>query len=270
MLTLLKIVASVVVFAGAFSGGWLPYSNALRDRGGHLLGRANALAAGMFLGIGMLHMLPESHELWIEFYPSYPIAFLIASAAFLMVLFFEHVALPPHRHGSVEGIDHGATELTSELATHAGRHESYAYTLLVALSVHSLISGVALGTQTKVAGTMVILLALVAHKFSEGMGLGISMARNRVSPDRAVVLLLVFGAATPVGVAIGSFASGGMSTQGAQLFGATFVAMAAGTFIYIAALDIISEEFTHGGDRGAKWLLAVAGLGIAAILALWI
>lgn len=265
-----KITASLLVFAGGFVGGWLPLRDSVREGSEILLGRANALAAGMFLGIGMVHMLPEAHEVWSQQLPGYPVAFLLASIAFLLVLFFEHVVLSPHHHGSVEGIGHGATELTSEVATHAGRHEFYAYALLVALSVHSLISGIALGAQTRIAGTIVILVALVAHKFSEGLGLGISLVRNRVPRVRAQALLLVFAGATPLGAFLGSAASQGMSTDSAQIFSATCVALASGTFIYIASLDIITEEFTHGGDRGAKWLLAAAGLAFAALLALWV
>ncbi|HYD48698.1 MAG TPA: ZIP family metal transporter [Terriglobales bacterium] len=269
-LVLLKVVCGLAVFAGALAGGLLPLRRGLRDAPGNLLGRGNAFAAGMFLGIGLVHMLPEADEMWRPFVADYPVAALLAAIAFLLVLFFEHVALPPHRHGPAEGIDHGSTELTYELAAHAGRQEFYAYTLLIALSVHSVISGIALGAQTEAAGAFVILLALVAHKASEGLGLGVSLVRNGVPSGRAGVLLACFAATTPIGIWLGSVASERLSSEGAQQFNATFVALAAGTFIYIASLDIIGEEFTHGGDRGAKWCLALAGLAIAAVLALWL
>lgn len=268
-LLLLKILCGIAVFVGALFGGTLPMRWHMRDVPGNLLGRSNALAAGMFLGIGMVHMLPEADELWRPVV-DYPMAALLAAVAFLLVLFFEHVMLPPHRHGVVEGIEHGSTELTDELGAHAGRSEFYAYTLLIALAVHSLISGVALGAQTEAAGAFVILIALVAHKASEGLGLGVSLVRNGVPADRATILLIGFAATTPLGIWLGSVASESLSSQGSQLFSATFVSLAAGTFIYIASLDIISEEFTHGGDRGAKWCLAFLGLAIAALLALWI
>lgn len=268
-LILLKVFCGVAVFVGALIGGCLPLGRGLREAP-KLLGRGNALAAGMFLGIGLVHMLPEADHLWRAQSFDYPFAFLLASIAFLLVLFFEHVLLPPHAHGEIEGIGHGATELTAELAAHAGRREFYAYTLLVALSVHSLISGVALGAQHEAADAFVILIALVAHKASEGLGLGVSLVRNGVRAARALGLLIVFAATTPIGIWLGSITSDRLSTQASAMFNATFVALAAGTFIYIASLDIIGEEFTHGGDRGAKWCLAVLGLGLAAGLAIWI
>jgi hypothetical protein len=52
--------------------------------------------------------------------------------------------------------------------------------------------------------------------------------------------------------------------------GAAGIALGAGTFLYIAALDIIKAEFDGPRYHAPKWLAAPAGLGIMALLAIWI
>ena len=53
-------------------------------------------------------------------------------------------------------------------------------------------------------------------------------------------------------------------------FDATFLALAAGTFIYISAVDIIQDEFLRAGGRFAKWLFAAAAIALMALLSRWI
>ncbi|MEJ2034473.1 MAG: hypothetical protein P8Y63_15895, partial [Deltaproteobacteria bacterium] len=59
-------------------------------------------------------------------------------------------------------------------------------------------------------------------------------------------------------------------SDGRLLFEAIFDSIGAGTFLYIATLDIIRTEFELPGDNWQKWLLAAAGFSIMAVLAVWI
>ncbi len=263
-----RIIFAALVLVAGLAGG-LPPLRRGPVRATRVLALGNAWAAGLFLGIGLIHMLPEADAEWRTLIPGYPVAALLASAAFLLVLFFEHVPLAPHEHGIVEGIEHGRDELAQELGAHATRPGAWVYTLLVALSVHSLLSGLALGSQTTLLRALPIFVAIVAHKTTEGLALGVSLARNAVPLRAAVGLVMLWGLATPVGILGGGVAADALSGHAGRIFAATSLALAAGTFIYVAALDIIQEEFTHGGDRVAKWWLALAGLAAAAVLAIW-
>ena len=51
---------------------------------------------------------------------------------------------------------------------------------------------------------------------------------------------------------------------------AAFLSVAAGTFAYVATLDILREEFHEPSGRLAKWLWVTAGAGVMALLALWV
>src|SRR5260370_724475 len=73
----------------------------------------------------------------------------------------------------------------------------------------------------------------------------------------------------PLGVGAG--AAVGALAGGARLVGeAAFLSLAAGTFAYVATLDILREEFHDPDGRLAKWLWVVAGAGLMALLALWV
>ena len=49
-----------------------------------------------------------------------------------------------------------------------------------------------------------------------------------------------------------------------------FKAVAAGTFLYVATLDIVREEFFPGGsNRGRRLIWAILGAGIMALVAIW-
>lgn len=255
------------VMLAALLGGWLAVRSAQSSRLSGQLGHANAFASGIILGTGLLHMLPEAHEVLHDLHSGYPVAFLLAAAAFLFLLLVEHVLLGQRGHSHGDLARHGQHELGDELAVHAADHRLASFVLLAGLSVHSILSGVALGAQSNAGRTAAIFFALILHKSTEGFALGISLTRNRVESPLAWRLLLGFAAATPIGIGIGAIAAQAMEADVARVFEATFSAIAAGTFLYIASLDMIGEEFSHGDRPFAKWLSAVVGLTIAAALA---
>jgi solute carrier family 39 (zinc transporter), member 1/2/3 len=266
-LLLIKTFLALPVLLAGLLGGSLALRSGRSGRLAGHLGHANAFASGIILGTGLLHMLPDAHEILHEIYPSYPVAFLLAAAAFLLLLLVEHVLLGQRGHSHGELARHGQHELASEVAVHAADHRLASFVLLAGLSVHSILSGVALGAQNEASSTAAILVALILHKATEGFALGVSLTRNRVEPHLSWWLLLGFAAATPLGIAAGAVATQYLHADFALAFEGVFSAAAAGTFIYIASLDMIGEEFSHGDRPFAKWLSALVGLALAAALA---
>ena len=61
-----KLLFALAIFAAAWFGGRLPGLLRNRAYGPGLLGWCTAFAAGIFLGFGLLHLLGESRETWIE------------------------------------------------------------------------------------------------------------------------------------------------------------------------------------------------------------
>jgi zinc transporter 1/2/3 len=142
------------------------------------------------------------------------------------------------------------------------------YAILTALSIHSLLEGLALGAQGELRSALVIFAAILAHKSMEGFALGVSLARSAAAPH-AAPLLALFAVATPVGIVAGATV-GALEGPTRLACEATFLSLAAGTFAYVATLDILREEFHEPGGRLAKWLWVVAGAAVMALLALWV
>ena len=256
-----KLVLLVALLATALLCGMLP----LRGRGNapRLLEWGNAFAAGVFLGAGFVHMLPDATAVWDQLGWTYPIGTLLAAAAIVLMLLFEHV-LPP------EDAHHALHAPSAHRFGHDAQVGSRAvYAILVALSIHSLLEGLALGAQDELRSALVIFAAILAHKSMEGFALGVSLARCSLPGVRAPALLALFAAATPVGIVAGATV-GTLDGPTRLACEAAFLSLAAGTFAYVATLDILREEFHEPDGRLAKWLWVVAGVGVMALLALWV
>ena len=260
-----KLVFLLAILAAGALGGAMP----LRQRGeiqtGRLLSWGNAFAAGIFLGAGLVHLLPDAAEAWTGLGWSYPMAYLLAACGFVLMLLVEHVLLPETAHEMVHA---PSDERFAELREPRGGLAAYA--VLTALSVHSFVAGLALGAEPEFAGALVIFLALMAHKSMEGFALGVSLVRNQLARRRAWGLLAVFSVATPLGILAGTGLGETLEGPTQLGFEATFLALAAGTFAYVATLDIMRDEFLEPGGRWSKWLLVSGGIGLMGLLAIWV
>lgn len=264
MLTI-KLALMTSILAAGLLGGALP----LRRRSlsaGHLLSFGNAFAAGVFLGAGLIHMLPEAVDAWQELGVEYPVAFLMAAGGFLLMLLFEHALLPETAHEIVH------TPLPDRF-TEIGRQERReltAYTVLTALSAHSLLAGLALGAEPDLGGALVIAVAILGHKAVDGFALGISLARSPLPARLAWSLLGLFSLATPTGILLGMAMGGALDGPVRHGIEASVLALAAGSFAYVATLDILRDELHEPGGRLAKWLLVATGLFLMGVLAIWV
>lgn len=146
----------------------------------------------------------------------------------------------------------------------------YPVILLIVLSIHSVILGLALGSQSALSGALIVFLAILAHKGAAGLALGVGFQRAGLTHRQAMGRLAFFSVMTPLGIIAGAVIGGALAGRSDMLFEAVFDSIGAGTFMYIAALDIIKTEFDHQRDHAQKWLAAAAGFGFMALLAIWI
>ena len=202
---------------------------------------------------------------------SYPLAFVLAGAGFLLILLIEAVIVarmepgesPLHcgSRGAIHEIGHRA---------HAPQRSSYTFILLLVLSVHSIILGLALGAQSSFNRALAVIIAILAHKGMAGFALGVSYFRAGASLRRTAPVAVIFSSMTPLGILAGTAVDALISQDSRVLFEAIFNSIGAGTFLYIATLDIIRTEFELPGDNWQKWLLATTGFGIMSAIAVWI
>ncbi len=110
------------------------------------------------------------------------------------------------------------------------RRPFYAFVLLIVLSVHSTIAGMALGLQPEAAAALLVMLGILFHKGSAAFAL---IVTAHAAGNRALwQTLALFSVMTPVGIVIGTVAGQVFEGRTALVFEGSFNALAAGTFIY--------------------------------------
>jgi solute carrier family 39 (zinc transporter), member 1/2/3 len=268
-LTGVKLLLAALILTAGWAGGALPIlwlgGRPRRD----WMSAANAFAAGLFLAIGLLHFLPQSAAGFSAHSIRYPLAPLLALLSFLVLLLLEHVLLPEAAHDVVHA--HSGDGPHPGLAgDHPEPHDTRApfspYLLMLALSVHSLLAGIVLGAGRDLAAALLTFSAIAPHKTTEGLALGMALT-GAVARRRALRLVTLFALATPLGIALGALAGSGLRPDAGILFDAVVGALAAGTFLYIGAFDLLQDEFLRPGRRWGKWVFAVVGVAVGALLA---
>ena len=274
------MLAALAVLGMGLLGGAIPILAARSHASHRILSLGNALAGGIFLGAGFLHLLPEAGEA-LEDVADYPLAPLLAAVGVCLLLLIDRVVL--------ESMHSGETGKPQ-----SAQQPIYPLVLLVILSVHSVIAGVALGLEAEVAASVLVMVAILCHKGSAAFALVVSVYASGANTKNVWQALAVFVAMTPLGIVIGTVASNLVQGPLATLIEGSFNALAAGTFIYVAILDVISAEMSRIDDRVAyfvrsaligaddvempvqdsdrmlKFFLVVVGFAGMAILGLWV
>ena len=243
----LKLVAMAVILA-TLRIGQSPRSERFFSWGA-------AVAGGVFLAAGLVHMLPDAAEHLRSLEMAFPLSFFIAGLGFLLVFGIEKALTLTASHD-------GGTPTE-------GRQAASPYILALILSIHSVIAGISLGAEATLASASIIFIAIIGHKGTAAFALGVSLLRARVARAEMVKLIVLFSSMTPLGILVGTVLSSLVTGRAAAIFEGVFDSVAAGTFLYVATLDIISEEFSGLADRRLKFALLAMGFAFMSMLALW-
>lgn len=247
-----------------------------------LLSFGNCFAGGVFFAIGFLHLLSESGDLMHDTIdPGFPLSYILSIVGFIAVFFVEKILLAGHHHAEpyhnleeTNSKDRDADKYGS-LDEARVQHEEqgmFAYILTFVLSVHSLISGVALGMDNVLTTLISLFVAIISHKWIEAFALGVAI--NRVQTEdlipRTFKLILLYSIMEPLGIVIGLILSSHLSEEQLLITQAYVLGLASGTFIYVAVVDILPSEFGHGSgddkDKYYKFGLLFIGIGAIALI----
>lgn len=174
-------------------------------------------------------------------------------------------AAPLPLPGAVAPPAHDHAAAVAALA--GGRKMSFATAVLLAaaLCVHSVLEGMALGSQDNMKDTEDIFIAIIAHKGLAAYALGGSVVESGADDRRFWTLIALFSSATPLGIFLGYSVSAASHGVG----GAALSALASGTFLYVAMMEVIPKELADGHNRVWKMLMLVLGFGAMSLLAVW-
>jgi len=91
-----------------------------------------------------------------------------------------------------------------------------------------------LGLQQTNVRLFSLAIAIIVHKWAEGLTLGLYYKKDKYSNKIIFLMIFIQAIVNVVGMLIGSFLSG----QG-DLIMAIFMSMAAGTFLYISLIELL-------------------------------
>ena len=182
----------------------------------------SAFAAGVFLALSLIIMLPNGIHLFQKALPGwhYPMAPFVALLAFVFLLLVEHFTHPLDPEESVDAPS--TTPIIPIVMT-------------VMIGIPSFLLGTALGI-SNVPEAAIILVAILAHKGSAGFALALAMMKSSLKYWQVIVLYLAFACATPLGVVLGEELRAVLSGDTAILVKAIVLSTASGVFLFMGTL----------------------------------
>ena len=171
-----------------------------------------ALAAGFMMAVVVVEIFPEAIA------RGGPNAAIVALAGYMLVHLTQHT-LVKHFHFGEE--THHVTKAVSLSA-------------LIGLMMHTIVDGVAIASGFSVSTVvgMLIFVAVLLHKFPEGLAISSLFLAAGASRRRALLAAAALGGATIVGVALTDSVPA-LTTHG--------LALSAGVTLYVAASNLVPE-----------------------------
>lgn len=246
-------LAAILPFFSTLVGGYA----ALRLR--HRLHAFMALAAGVVVATAVADLLPEAYDL-----VGPGSALNVGAAAVLGFIGFSLVEAFLHQSSFEHADDEAPTARDQPPTTPDARgRPSWALGILppISLILHSTLDGVAIGLAFQAGASigLVVLLAVLAHDFADGMNV-VTLALDAARGERLAVALLIVDAAAPIAGAALSM----LITIPAFALGLLLAAFA-GAFIAIGAGHLLPES-QHRDPRRGPALVALSGLGGLVVL----
>ncbi len=245
MLSLAQVGLLLGLVLAAVVGALPPLLGRWSDRQLHLF---VAFGAGVFLGAVFFHLVPEAMAHQPDLLTNAMILI-----GFMTVLLVERVLVVSRQ---VEGELPGGQ-----------RHHIVGLSTFVGLSLHSLAEGFVLGASLIAPQlALVLFLAVLSHKPVEAFSLASVFKLSGIPLRRSLRLLAIFAACTPVGVLLAVAVLHSLEVIHTSIP----AALAAGTFIYVATMDLLPEAFHNPQNRlgtyvglaaGILFMLVIAALG---------
>lgn len=134
------------------------------------------------------------------------------------------------------------------------------YMLIMAMSVHNIFAGLAFGIAETERDVIGMFIAMIMHKWSEALSIGINIVNAEVPYWRGVWMIVFFSALNPMGMLIGwKLSSSNDTVKGVCM------ALSAGTFLYISCAETIVDEFSNAKNKFKKLLTYLLGIALVTV-----
>ena len=127
--------------------------------------------------------------------------------------------------------------------------------VLCAIGFHGLFAGISIGIGEELNDTLIIIIAILAHKWAAALSLGVTFVKLFVPSKQFYILMIIFALITPVGTVIGLI----VKQSSNELVEAIFLSVSSGTFFYLSMSEILVEEFEKKENKYIKFIVYVVG-----------
>ena len=302
-LLVIKVIFIFSMLGSAAIAGFIPLYTKSLYNSPRLISVGNCFAAGIFLLVGIVHLLPDAQEAFDESLSpnSMPIGYVIAGGGYAMMVFIESILFPAHSHS--HGPDHthplpnskSNKDLSIDLSQNPSlsmhfeevstphrcgyeKEDFFAKSLpqkltvsalpgailSCALVVHSVFEGIACGLLEDESGVITLSAAILIHNIPAALALAIKL--KGVKKWIACVLMMAFATSSPLGVAIGI----SLTNLAYPAVKGTFLAISSGTFVYISCTEIMAEEMAKPESKGWKYFGFLVGYIPLALVSVFI
>lgn len=177
-----------------------------------------------------------------------------------------------HGNGADQGLEAelGTEGRAAEVLASADRKPSFlrAFVLVLALSLHTLFEGLALGLQNDETTVWALLIAVSVHKAVIVTALSIELSKDDHNTIKRIYLtLIVFAIMSPIGVGVGTAITetGAPNDLATDTASSILQGLATGTFLYVTFFEVLNRELESGYDL--RKVLSVM-IGFSAIIGL--
>ncbi|NWX93511.1 S39A3 protein, partial [Nothoprocta pentlandii] len=271
------------------------YEKAHRSR--RVIALCNSFGGGVFLATCFNALLPAVREKLSDVLSQgnvttdYPVAETIMMVGFFMTVFVEQLVLTFQKEkpsfidletfnaGSDVGSDSeyespfiASSRGRALRAEHGHRPHSHGlnvqelsrsgplrlFSLVFALSAHSIFEGLALGLQEEGGKVMSLFLGVAVHETLVAVALGVSMAKSSLAMKDAAKVAVTVSLMIPLGISIGMGIESAHNVA-SNVASVLLQGIAGGTFLFVTFFEILAKELEDKNDRLLKVLSLVLG-----------
>lgn len=295
--TSFKLISILCIWVIGFVGGLAPFflSNIVNPR---TLSILNCFSAGIFIAGGFLHLLHDAIEnpalsAWSTENNgryAFPYAEAFCTLGFLAVFSIEqfaHTYMQSPTKSPAASPDKSSSQKTKSLPSSCPDapflssppqlkiasapknndtpNGAVAIVLFIALSFHSIMEGLGIGANSEAAWG--VFLAIIMHKGLAAFALGSGLLRTKVTTTTFIVYMIVFSFMSTFGILLGWIIESDSSSNSAAT--GICLALSSGTFIFVAVMEVLPQEFAHHVNVPLKMTALFTGYLLFGALAFW-
>ena len=114
----------------------------------------------------------------------------------------------------------------------------------------------ALGLANTFANSFLLFISIALHQPAESIALLIAFLKSDLPKRQIIQFLSVFSSLRLVGILLGIY----IKQYASPLLDASMLAIAASTFVYVGATEIIPEEWEDGQHKWLKFASLISGI----------